>query len=98
MSDKRFKDAAEMLGFYSDILKEAAEKETELEKTFFLEHIAEVEEIADWLESISKLDSSAMARLGQKGGLKGGVARANSLTPERRAEIAKKAAAARWKK
>lgn len=34
--------------------------------------------------------------LGRRGGLKGGKARAESLTPERRAEIAKKAAAARW--
>jgi hypothetical protein len=34
----------------------------------------------------------------RKGGLKGGKARATALTPEQRAEIAKKAAAARWKK
>ena len=33
----------------------------------------------------------------QKGGLKGGKARAEKLTPEERSEIAKKAAAARWK-
>lgn len=31
-------------------------------------------------------------------GKKGGPARAASMTPERRAEIAKKAASARWKK
>lgn len=36
--------------------------------------------------------------LGKLGGLKGGKARAKKLTPEQRAEIAKKAAAARWKK
>ena len=36
--------------------------------------------------------------LGHKGGLKGGKARAASLTPERRKEIAQKAAKARWKK
>ena len=34
----------------------------------------------------------------RKGGLKGGKARAESMTPERRAEIAKKAAAKRWGK
>ncbi len=34
----------------------------------------------------------------QRGGRKGGKARAGSLTPERRREIAKKAAATRWKK
>lgn len=34
----------------------------------------------------------------RKGGLKGGAARAASLTPEQRSEIARAAAAARWKK
>jgi hypothetical protein len=36
--------------------------------------------------------------LGKLGGLKGGKARAAKLTPEQRAEIARKAAAARWQK
>lgn len=40
----------------------------------------------------------AAVALGKLGGLKGGKARAASLTPERRAEIAKKAAEIRWKK
>ena len=34
----------------------------------------------------------------RKGGIKGGKARAESMTAERRAEIATKAASARWKK
>jgi hypothetical protein len=34
--------------------------------------------------------------LGRRGGLKGGKARAEKLTPEERSEIARKAAAARW--
>lgn len=34
----------------------------------------------------------------RKGGRKGGPARAKSLTPEQRTEIAKKAAAKRWQK
>jgi len=34
----------------------------------------------------------------RKGGLKGGKARADALSPEQRTDIAKKAAAARWKK
>ena len=42
-------------------------------------------------------DPAAVA-LGRRGGLKGGRARAESLTPEQRREAAKKAAAARWKK
>lgn len=40
-------------------------------------------------------DAKALGRLG---GLKGGKARAEKLTPERRSEIAKKAAKARWGK
>lgn len=41
-------------------------------------------------------DPAAVA-LGRKGGLKGGKARAAKLSPERRSEIAKRAAAARWR-
>jgi hypothetical protein len=36
--------------------------------------------------------------LGRRGGLKGGHARANALTPQRRQEIARRAAQARWKR
>jgi hypothetical protein len=39
----------------------------------------------------------AAVELGRKGGRKGGKARAESLSPARRREIAKKAARARWK-
>ena len=38
----------------------------------------------------------AAVALGRLGGLKGGKARADSLTPEQRKEIAKKAAEKRW--
>ena len=38
----------------------------------------------------------AAVELGRRGGLKGGKARAASMTPEQRSEAAKKAAAARW--
>jgi hypothetical protein len=41
-------------------------------------------------------DPAAVA-LGRKGGLKGGRARAEALSKRRRSEIARKAAAARWK-
>jgi hypothetical protein len=41
-------------------------------------------------------DPAAVA-LGRKGGLKGGKARAENMTPEQRSEAARKAAAARWK-
>jgi hypothetical protein len=40
----------------------------------------------------------AAVALGRLGGKKGGLARANSLSPRQRSEIAKKAAAARWGK
>ena len=36
--------------------------------------------------------------LGRRGGLKGGRARAEKLSPEQRSDIAKKAAAARWQR
>lgn len=39
----------------------------------------------------------AAVSLGRRGGLKGGKARAEKLTAEQRSEIAKKAAAARWR-
>lgn len=38
------------------------------------------------------------ASRGRKGGQKGGPARKAKLSPERRSEIARKAAASRWKK
>ena len=41
---------------------------------------------------------AATVRLRRKAGLKGGPARAAKLTPEQRAEIARAAASARWKK
>jgi hypothetical protein len=40
----------------------------------------------------------AAVKLGKLGGARGGKARAEKLTPEERKRIAKKAAAARWKK
>jgi hypothetical protein len=41
-------------------------------------------------------NATAVAK-GRRGGLRGGAARAAALSPRRRAEIARKAAAARWK-
>jgi hypothetical protein len=45
----------------------------------------------------SKKNPAAVA-LGRLGGIKGGKARANKLTPERRKQIAQKAAQSRWGK
>lgn len=43
------------------------------------------------------VEPSPRAQIGRMGGLKGGVSRKAALTPERRKEIARKAALARWK-
>lgn len=42
--------------------------------------------------------NAAAVELGRRGGLKGGRARADSLTAERRVEIARQAAEVRWGK
>ncbi len=42
--------------------------------------------------------SRIMSAMGRRGGLKGGKARAAALSPAKRKAIAKKAAAARWKR
>jgi hypothetical protein len=47
---------------------------------------------------VVKPEASAKAKAGRKGGLKGGNARATSLSATDRSTIAKKAATARWKK
>lgn len=54
-----------------------------------------VVDLATGEETVDGKNAAAVA-LGRKGGLKGGKARAESLTAKRRKEIAKKAAAARW--
>ncbi|MFC2018565.1 hypothetical protein ACFLU4_01240 [Chloroflexota bacterium] len=58
-----------------------------------------VQEATDQTEQEEKPVKGFDAKaLGRKGGLKGGRARAEKLTPEQRSEIAKLAARARWKK
>ena len=46
--------------------------------------------------SVEKPKNRAAVALGRRGGKVGGPARAASLTPEQRSEIAKKGAEARW--
>lgn len=50
----------------------------------------------DLLEMEIPESTKAAALIGRRGGLKGGPARAQSLSPERRKEIASQAAKARW--
>jgi hypothetical protein len=56
----------------------------------------QVEDRAAPPEDDPNKDPAAVA-LGRKGGLKGGSARADSLTPERRKKIAEDAARKRWR-
>jgi hypothetical protein len=62
----------------------------ELAKRLVDEATGEVEKFAP-----PEKDPAAVS-LGRRGGLKGGRARADKMTPEERSEAAKKAAAARW--
>jgi hypothetical protein len=54
-------------------------------------------EIEDPVEEKDPVKAAA-SMLGRLGGLKGGNARAKKLAAKKRSDIAKKAAAARWKK
>lgn len=47
---------------------------------------------------IMSVVSQYLATIGRKGGIEGGKERAKALSPERRVEIARKAADTRWKK
>jgi len=58
--------------------------------------LGEAEEAAAPVPDDTGKDPAAVA-LGRKGGLKGGAARAKSLSAKKRSQIAKKAAKARWK-
>ena len=49
-------------------------------------------------DTISEGKKNPAKRKGRAGGLRGGVARAKTLTQEQRTEIARTAASARWKK
>lgn len=64
--------------------------------------IRELRRLIELLEDEGILDeearSAAAALLGRVGGRKGGLTRARNLSPERRSEIAKRAAEARWAK
>jgi hypothetical protein len=55
-------------------------------------------DIATGVSRDSVPSSSPIAELGRSGGLKGGAARAASMSRERRREIAKRAAQSRWAK
>jgi hypothetical protein len=74
----------------------------QLAKAIVEQATGETQPQADVVSPVLQLEidliHAAAKALGRRGGLKGGKARASSLTPERRAEIAKKAAEKRWGK
>lgn len=71
------------------------EKRKKKEHDFSITAFNVVQEATGQIEpkTVRTFDAKALGRLG---GLKGGRVRAERLTPERRTEIAKKAAQARW--
>jgi len=75
--------------------KRSSKDENELAKSIVDQIIAETES-EDFNKEKPQKNPAAVA-LGRLGGQKGGKARFDALTPERRKEIAKNAAEARWK-
>ncbi|HEY1784854.1 MAG TPA: hypothetical protein VGG30_04865 [Pirellulales bacterium] len=75
--------------------KPSKEKDYQQMARSVLDQIMPDAEPAKPKKPVKKKNPAAVA-LGRLGGAKGGAARAAKLTPERRAEIAKKAAAKRW--
>lgn len=54
--------------------------------------------LTEYNDDTNNNKNQAAVTLGRLGGIKGGKARADKLTPERRKKIAQKAAKARWQK
>jgi hypothetical protein len=48
------------------------------------------------MSTVPKAIRDYMAKLGRKGGSKGGTARTSAMTPAQRTALAKKASTARW--
>ena len=89
------------------VIKKPSMPDMAIESAIGDKTLMEYEEIIEKLEKENKrliisrpvqiiYKETNMAELGRKGGLKGGKARAEKLSPERRREIAQIAAAARW--
>ncbi|HZU31997.1 MAG TPA: hypothetical protein VFB79_12840 [Candidatus Angelobacter sp.] len=73
------------------MLKQSSKKD-------FAQNALRVVEISTGEPLKPKEKNPAAVALGKLGGLKGGKARAEQLTPERRREIAQRAAKQRWAK
>lgn len=77
--------------------RSSKQKDTQQLARSVLDQIAPDAESQPEAEKPPEKNPAAVA-LGRLGGLKGGKARRDSLTPGQRSEIAKKAATARWSK
>jgi hypothetical protein len=93
-SDKRCLRQA--VGYTLDMPKRSSKKKPQKEALDSLREATEAAAPASAAEAVEVEKNPAAVALGRLGGLKGGKARAAKLTPEQRAEIAKKAAAKRW--
>jgi hypothetical protein len=69
----------------------------ELARSIVDDAINDEAKVSHYPPETAEKDPAAVS-LGRRGGLKGGKARAEKLTPEQRSEIARKAAQARWTK
>ena len=78
---------------YTDNMQERSRKKNINDTNVLAAHI-----VGKATNESSIVKNPAAVALGRLGGLKGGKARADKLTPERRAEVARKAARARWGK
>ena len=79
------------------VKKRTRPRDASLRALDIVRHATEETEPAPTEEAEPKPEKDpAAVALGRKGGLKGGKARAAKLSPEKRREIARKAAAARW--
>ena len=76
--------------------KRSSKDENELAKSIVDQIIAETE--SEDFDKEKQQKNPAAVMLGRLGGLKGGKARADKLSPKRRKEIARKAALIRWAK
>jgi len=79
--------------YNSDMPKRSSKKDMNLLAKSIVEQATD-EQVAE--KAIDEGKNPHAVLLGRKGGLKGGKARAASLSAEKRSEIAKKAAKARW--
>jgi hypothetical protein len=88
-------DAERIAAYHSNMPKRSSTKKTVDINLLAASIVAKATEEA--APAVKPEKNPAAVALGRLGGLKGGRARAEKLTPERRKEIASRAAKSRWK-